>query len=399
MPRNAAALNSKKGPAKKQSEDKTFGMKNKKGKAAQKVAHSYTAAGKSKQDRIAEEEKERRKMEKIEKKKQEAEVAQLFKPVQKAQKCPPGVDPKSVLCQYFKAGGCQHGAKCIFSHDMATERKAEKRDIYSDSRDLEGQTMDQWDEKTLAEVVQQKAIGKPNNPTSGICNHFLQALDDNKYGWFWQCPNGDKCQYRHALPPGFQLKQKKTDAKKVEERPIEEVIEEQRSALQGGTKLNNDTFKAWREKIKKQKADDLKAKEEARSQDLKSGKVKRTGREILSDESKAKDIGGDEGEDAFDLSVLLREKSRAEELLDQENLRLAEKLAKEAEELAKDGLTEDQILLDAEREENERALLESQANTLQGVDTSVFADDIDEDLPEDDDDDGEAKNEESEEEK
>lgn len=45
-----------------------------------------------------------------------------------------GVDPKSILCQYFKAGTCQKGAKCKFSHDLNIERKSEKIDLYSDNR-------------------------------------------------------------------------------------------------------------------------------------------------------------------------------------------------------------------------------------------------------------------------
>ena len=45
-----------------------------------------------------------------------------------------GVDPKSILCQFFKAGSCQKGAKCKFSHDLDIERKAEKIDLYSDQR-------------------------------------------------------------------------------------------------------------------------------------------------------------------------------------------------------------------------------------------------------------------------
>ncbi len=40
-----------------------------------------------------------------------------------------------------------------------------------------------------------------------ICKYFLDAVENNKYGWFWQCPNGgNNCMYRHALPPGFVLK-------------------------------------------------------------------------------------------------------------------------------------------------------------------------------------------------
>ena len=40
-----------------------------------------------------------------------------------------------------------------------------------------------------------------------ICKYFLDALESNKYGWFWACPNGGtECKYKHALPPGFTLK-------------------------------------------------------------------------------------------------------------------------------------------------------------------------------------------------
>ena len=35
-----------------------------------------------------------------------------------------------------------------------------------------------------------------------ICKFFLSAVENNKYGWFWECPNGPSCHYRHALPPG-----------------------------------------------------------------------------------------------------------------------------------------------------------------------------------------------------
>jgi hypothetical protein len=35
---------------------------------------------------------------------------------------------------YFKQGSCTKGAKCKFSHDLAIERKAEKRSLYDDVR-------------------------------------------------------------------------------------------------------------------------------------------------------------------------------------------------------------------------------------------------------------------------
>ena len=56
------------------------------------------------------------------------EAAELFKPVQ-VQKVPFGVDPKTVLCQFFKKGTCDKGKKCKFSHDLAVERKGEKRSL------------------------------------------------------------------------------------------------------------------------------------------------------------------------------------------------------------------------------------------------------------------------------
>lgn len=48
-----------------------------------------------------------------------------------------GVDPKSVLCAFFKQGQCTKGDKCKFSHDLTLERKCEKRSVYVDGRDDE----------------------------------------------------------------------------------------------------------------------------------------------------------------------------------------------------------------------------------------------------------------------
>ena len=49
-----------------------------------------------------------------------------------------------------------------------------------------------------------------------------------RFGWFWECPNGDKCQYRHALPPGFVLKSQKKaldEAAKANTISLEEFLE------------------------------------------------------------------------------------------------------------------------------------------------------------------------------
>lgn len=67
--------------------------------------------------------------------KKREEFAELFKPVQTPQKVPFGVDPKTVLCMYFKQGNCERGAKCKFSHDLNVGRKVEKKDLYTDNRE------------------------------------------------------------------------------------------------------------------------------------------------------------------------------------------------------------------------------------------------------------------------
>lgn len=50
-----------------------------------------------------------------------------------------------------------------------------------------------------------------------------------RFGWFWECPNGgEKCQYRHALPPGFVLKSERKaleDAEKANTISLEEFLE------------------------------------------------------------------------------------------------------------------------------------------------------------------------------
>ena len=80
------------------------------------------------------------------------EVADLFKPAS-SQEVPFGVDPKTVLCIFFKQGSCEEGSKCKFSHDLAVETKEEKRDVYDGTRDNEWEEVERvisgmsvWDE-------------------------------------------------------------------------------------------------------------------------------------------------------------------------------------------------------------------------------------------------------------
>jgi len=197
--------------------DKTFGMKNKKGGAAQKQIKQLAASEANPQSPEAKRKaalKQQQEKDKLAAEKAQREAAELFKPVQ-VQKVPFGVDPKTVVCQFFKKGACEKGKKCKFSHDLSVERKTEKKNLYEDMRDgdeggggdaaseaKKKDDMADWDEEKLRTVVTSKH-GNPKTTTDKVCNFFIEAVENGKYGWFWTCPNGgDKCMYRHSLPPG-----------------------------------------------------------------------------------------------------------------------------------------------------------------------------------------------------
>lgn len=235
--------------AKKQKvvEDKTFGLKNKnKSKNVQKYVQSLQQSAQPKADPS----KTAAKKKKDEEKAREKELNDLFKIAVVQPKVPVGVDPKSIVCEFFKVAQCAKGFKCKFSHDLNVQRKGEKIDIYSDKRDED--TMEDWDQETLEKVVESKRTEyNQNKPTEIVCKYFLDAVEKKQYGWFWVCPNGGKeCHYRHALPPGYVLKsQMKTlleeEAEKI---PIEEEIEKQRAKVTTTTPLTPELFFQWKNK-------------------------------------------------------------------------------------------------------------------------------------------------------
>ena len=100
--------------------DKSFGMKNKKGGAAQRQIKQMQANGsnKSADQKRKDAEKEQREKEKKAAEDARREMAELFKPIQ-TQKVPFGVDPKTVLCQFYKKGACEKGM-CLCSKCMAS---------------------------------------------------------------------------------------------------------------------------------------------------------------------------------------------------------------------------------------------------------------------------------------
>jgi len=261
----------------------------------------------------------KRKAEKEEQKRIDAENAILFRKVeekQKPQTIPPGVDPKSVLCIYFKQGNCQAAANCKFGHDLALDGKREKADMFTDNRKkaaplddeaLKTTDMSSWDLDTLQRMVAKKNTG-PVNASEKVCRQFLKAVEDKRWGWFWECPNGGaRCPYRHALPPGYVFKEDKK--KDVETRTLEEILEEERAKLSGGTKVTPETFAVWAEKIKKQKQDELEKSQQWRAKALKAGQARMTGREFLTQEGYVDpDATDDEDGEDVDLLALIRQK-------------------------------------------------------------------------------------------
>lgn len=280
-------------------DDKTFGLKNKNKskKVQQQIAQIKTNAdgglAKKKEAEAKRKAEEKKAAEQAKK-----EAAALFGILQ--QKVPFGVDPKSVLCEFFRKGVCTKGNKCKFSHDINVGRKDAKKDLYTDARaEKEADTMDQWDEEKLRSVIMSKH-GNPKTTTDIVCKYFIEAVENGKYGWFWVCPNGgNECKYRHSLPPGFVLKtkeQKRLERLAEESAPkitLEDFIELERGKLDKSkfTPITIESFNIWKTKKAQKKEEKEKAE-----------KKKKTGREIVMELLSDKFYTEEENKDEWDLS-------------------------------------------------------------------------------------------------
>lgn len=310
-------------PAKKKMsvEDKTFGMKNKKGATAQKQIKQIaqaTASAKTPEQKKKEAEKVQREKEKAAAEQAKKEAAELLgKPIQ-TQKVPFGVDPKTVVCEFFRKGMCEKGRKCKFSHDLDAGRKTMKKSLYTDMREGDEEEaeaedgkkkddMADWDEEKLRQVVMSKH-GNPKTTTDKVCKFFIDAVENGKYGWFWICPNGgDQCKYRHSLPPGFVLKTKEQRAAEkalMDKSPLatltlEDFLESERHKLSGTlTPVTPESFAKW----KKERLDKKQAEAEAQKMKEATGRAlfEKGDWEISDDES------GDE-DDPWNLEALRQE--------------------------------------------------------------------------------------------
>lgn len=280
-----AADKAKQAAKAKVAEDKTFGLKNKNKSAKvqkfvqtvqENVNKNKPAATAPKDKKKAEEERQK-------------ELNALFAVAIKQPKVPAGVDPKSIVCEYFRHGQCTKGFKCKFSHDLSVERKVAKIDLFTDQRDAgkDGEDneegMDDWDQETLEKVVREKhGAEKPSNKTDIICKYFLDAVEKRQYGWFWKCPNGAECKYRHALPPGYILKSQMRELLEEEARNVKdvvEVIEEERAKINAVTPMTEQVFKEWH---RQRNADKLRTAAEREAERKRKGVL--NGREIFMQE-------------------------------------------------------------------------------------------------------------------
>lgn len=297
-PKKAAGGASKKVEKKKKEQnidDKTFGLKNKKGNKQQKfienVSKQVMSGGGGHQKEME------RKKAADNKKRKELELAEMEALFGKA------IPAKK------KTG--------LFADCAAIDPKlkAKKADIYADERD-DSNNMSNWTEEELRAAIDKKNAANKNaaTTTAKICNAFLDAVEGFKYGWFWECPQGDKCKYRHALPEGYVLKR---DLKKLKEAAddtkisLEDLIERERAALGVGTKITLESFNIWK---KKKRAEKIKKSEKETKK--KKGKAKAgqtgglTGRELFQFNA---EMGGDD-EEAEDI-VIERENDDVDEAM------------------------------------------------------------------------------------
>jgi len=148
------------------------------------------------------------------------------------------------------------GDKCKYSHDINIEFNKGAFDIYTDIRDVKGLKEDKTnnEENEVNKIAEEKEKKRKKLCQSKIvCRYFLEAVQRKIYGWKWECPNGEDCQYKHCLPKGYILM---TQADKVQEEmtieeymDLEEQIDEERTRISiNGTPVNDTTFKEWKRK-------------------------------------------------------------------------------------------------------------------------------------------------------
>jgi len=209
---------------------------------------------------------------------------------------------------------------------LTNENIEEKKNLYEDSREEKmADTMDQWDEEKLRSVVLSKH-GNPRATTDIVCKYFIEAIESQKFGWFWECPNGEGCQYRHALPPGFVLKSQKKaleDAAKANTISLEDFLEVERHKLGPNlTPVTPETFAIWKKTRMDKKTAEQEALKNAKELQNTAGKSSgMSGRDLFQYNPEWFEDEEEGDEEDWDLTKYRKQKE--EEDMAEEELRLA----------------------------------------------------------------------------
>jgi len=145
--------------------------------------------------------------------------------------------------------------------------------------------------------------------------HFTDR--DARFGWFWECPNGEACQYRHALPPGFVLKSERKaleEANKAKVISIEEFLEVERHKLGSNlTPVTPETFAKWKKTRMDKKEAEQEAMRKAKETQNAAGKnVGMSGKDLF--EYNPEWFQDEDGEDEdWDLAKYRREKEEEDQ--------------------------------------------------------------------------------------
>jgi len=160
-----------------------------------------------------------------------------------------GEESKNFLCAFFKAGMCEKGDDCEFSHDLNVEYNQGQVDIYTDLSKVKHNMANEINK--IAGEKEKKRTGQIESTI--VCKYFLDAVQKKVYGFKWDCPNGDQCHYRHYLPKGFVItssRDKMQEEMTIEEYyDFEENIDAERDRIsREGKQVNDVTFAEWKKK-------------------------------------------------------------------------------------------------------------------------------------------------------
>ena len=183
--------------------------------------------------------------------------------------------------------------------------------------------MENWDDQKLEDVVNQKhgEENKKKNQTQIVCKYFIEAVENKTYGWFWSCPNGENCMYRHALPPGFTLKSDMKKKSEEEEISLEMLVEKERASLGPSvTKVTLESFLAWKKRKVEEKKEDRKKQDDKKRADYKLGFVNGlTGRDLFTFDPTLISVDDDDGGDNDDIDY--KQRADVEEETTQQEIR------------------------------------------------------------------------------